>query len=88
MKKRTKERTILDALMAGQSLHRFQAERIGDHCLPSTISALQTKYNLYIDRQRIKVSCRFGSVSVNRYSIPEPERRKMKQRLARTDKGV
>lgn len=38
-----KETTILAILRAGQSLNRFEAERLGDHCLHSTIATLRRK---------------------------------------------
>lgn len=34
---------ILRVFLAGRSLHRFEAERIGDHTLHSTVSFLQTR---------------------------------------------
>ncbi len=33
----SKEFTIIQHLLLGNSLHRFEAEALGDHCLPSTI---------------------------------------------------
>ena len=38
----TKEHDVLLALLAG-SLNRFEAERIGDHCLNTTVSILRQK---------------------------------------------
>lgn len=34
---------ILRAFLDGRSLNRFEAERIGDHCLHSTVAKLQAK---------------------------------------------
>ena len=55
---REKWRRVLAALIARDSINRFQAEQdpaIRDHCLPSTISELQAK-GLRIDRQMIDVA--------------------------------
>lgn len=50
----TKWRRILAELADGRSLNRFEAERIGDHCLHSTVSK--------IERHGIKVSRRIEKV--------------------------
>ena len=55
----SKNNTILNALVEG-SLTRFDAERLGDHCLPSTISALSNQHGLEFHRRWIKVPNRFG----------------------------
>ena len=55
----SKNNTILNALVEG-SLTRFDAERLGDHCLPSTISALSIQHGLEFPRRWIKVPNRFG----------------------------
>lgn len=47
----------------GKKYHRFSAEIVGDHCLPTTISCLQRMYGLYFSRKLIKVPNRFGSES-------------------------
>lgn len=46
---------ILEHLARGRAMTRFDAERIGDHVLPSTISALERKHGLVIDRQMVTV---------------------------------
>lgn len=51
---------ILSHLASGNRLHRFQAERIGDHCLPTTISDLQNRHGIYFERERKLVPNRFG----------------------------
>jgi hypothetical protein len=38
----TKLKRILAELASGRSLNRFEAERIGDHCLHSTIAKIET----------------------------------------------
>jgi hypothetical protein len=53
--------SMLVRFASGERHHRFGAERIGDHALPSTISDLQKRHGIYFDRKRIKVPNRFGS---------------------------
>lgn len=67
--KTTKLATILGLLVRGISLNRFEAEHHHDHCLNSTISALQNRHRIVIDCERETVPCLSGaaSVSVNRY---------------------
>ena len=55
----SKNNTILNALVEG-SLTRFDAEQLGGHCLPSTISALSNQHDLEFPRRWIKVPNRFG----------------------------
>jgi len=62
-KQGSKEFNIIQYLLSGKSLHRFKAETIGDHCLPSTISSISSKYNLEIPRKMIQVHNRFGSTT-------------------------
>lgn len=45
----------------GMQYHRFSAEKVGDHCLPTTISDLQKRHSIYFNRRFIKVPNRFGS---------------------------
>ncbi|XOV81652.1 MAG: helix-turn-helix domain-containing protein [bacterium] len=68
----TKTHTILTALLRG-SLNRFEAERLGDHCLPSSISALRMKgYNVMAEWETVPT--RFGKpCRVKRYRIPNAE---------------
>jgi hypothetical protein len=64
----TKELTILSAMRSGQSLNRFDAERLGDHVLPSTIAILRAKGHLILGSWE-KVPTRFGRmVRVRRYA--------------------
>lgn len=67
-RKNTKIARILETLRSGQSLTRFEAERIGDHALNSTISVLRAEGYAIIDRWE-EVPTRFGrSARVKRYS--------------------
>lgn len=69
-----KETAILAILKAGQSLNRFQAERLGDHCLHSTIATLRSKGYLFRDEWET-VPTRFGkSARVKRYTYLRPMR--------------
>jgi len=62
---------ILAHLMTGASVNRFEAERIGDHCLPSTIAVLANHYGLTIERKQERVPNRWGApCTVTRYSLP------------------
>lgn len=67
----SKHATILKAFVEGRSLNRFEAEALHDHCLNSTVSALQNNFGIVIDRNRELVPCanRKASVSVNRYRL-------------------
>ena len=63
----TKEGTILAIMRAGNSLNRFEAERLGDHCLHSTIATLRGKGYSFHDEWEW-VPTRFGrEVHVKRY---------------------
>jgi Helix-turn-helix domain len=63
----TKESRILTIMRAGQSLNRFEAERLGDHCLHSTIATLRSKGYLFHDTWEW-IPTRFGKeVHVKRY---------------------
>ena len=74
----SKEFTIIHHLLLGNSLHRFEAEGLGDPCLPSTISIIARKYGLEIPRKMVQVSTRFNSTtSVMRYWFSEEDKVKM-----------
>ncbi|SDU04712.1 hypothetical protein SAMN05216296_1469 [Pseudomonas pohangensis] len=68
---------VLGHLLNGKTLNRFEAERIGDHCLNSTISTLANSYGLTFSRTPEKVPNRWGiPCDVIRYGLPESERRR------------
>jgi hypothetical protein len=50
---------ILSALVEGRRLTRFGAEQLGDHCLPSTVSAIK-KYGIVIQRELVEREGRRG----------------------------
>lgn len=70
----TKKSIILAILRAGQSLNRFEAERLGDHCLHSTIAELRSDGYLFRDEWEW-IPTRFGKeVHVKRYSYVGQQR--------------
>lgn len=65
---KTKKAAILAALRHG-SLNRFEAERLGDHCLNSTVSELRKEGHV-IHAMEEHVPTRFGrNVRVKRYFL-------------------
>ncbi|HEQ0066712.1 TPA: hypothetical protein VDW55_005005 [Pseudomonas aeruginosa] len=79
----TKTSRILAYLVAGGSLNRFEAERLGDHCLNSTISALKHHWGVDFDIVPERVPTRWGKgCDVNRYSIPESQRKRAQRALS------
>ena len=80
---KTKVATVLHYLAFSGSLNRFEAERIGDHCLHSTISNLRNDYHLAISGEPEKVPNRLGSLTaVNRYSLDASSREQALKLLA------
>lgn len=74
---------ILAHLLTGASINRFEAEDLGDHCLPSTIAVLANRNGLIFQRQPEKVPNRFGKpCHVTRYSLPTSERKRARAVLA------
>ena len=68
---------VLAHLLSGASINRFEAERIGDHCLPSTIAALAINYGLTIERKQERVPNRWGApCTVTRYSLPPSQHKR------------
>lgn len=70
----TKIAETLNMILASgtRGVHRFEAERNGDHCLPSTISSLK-KRGVVLADELIKVPGRHGNPTyVKRYWV-EPE---------------
>lgn len=74
---------VLAYLLNAGPLNRFEAERIGDHCLHSTISSLAHGYGLTFKRIPEKVPNHWGQpCDVIRYSLPRNERRRAHEVLA------
>ena len=68
---------VLAHLLNVGPLNRFEAERIGDHCLHSTISALANGYGLKFERTPEKVPNHWGQpCDVIRYALPASEYQK------------
>lgn len=63
-----KWRTILMAFADGRSMTRFDAERLGDHALNSTVAALQSR-GVRIVRDQTVVTGRFGEIHCKRYRL-------------------
>ncbi len=65
---------ILSHMLTGASINRFEAERLGDHCLPSTIAVLANRDRLTFKRQPERVPNGWGApCNVTRYSLPPSE---------------
>lgn len=60
-KKLGKLESMLVRFASGARLHRFQAERVGDHCLPTSVADLQSRHSIIFSRKRVRVPNRFGS---------------------------
>ncbi|WP_219063464.1 hypothetical protein [Pseudomonas sp. UMAB-08] len=68
---------VLEHMLYDGSLIRFEAERLGDHCLHSTISSLANGYGLKFERQLERVPNHWGEpCTVTRYNLPDSERRR------------
>ncbi|MCA3029710.1 MAG: hypothetical protein ING66_14075 [Rhodocyclaceae bacterium] len=78
-----KWQTTLRHLLRGPR-HRFDAERWGDHSVPSTVSSLQREYGLKINREWRKIPNRFGSYSlVKAYWVDDLSRNHAMRLVAR-----
>lgn len=80
----TKIARVLAYLLAPcNSLNRFEAELLGDHCLNSTIAKLTHNYGLEFQRQPEKVPNRWGApCDVIRYCLPESQHQRARTVLA------
>lgn len=73
-----KEYAQLLRFVGGESQNRFDAERLGDHCLHTTVSDLQRGYGIRFCRKRERVPTRFGKpVTVCRYWLDVETRVKL-----------
>jgi len=72
----TKLSRVLSVLAAGGQLNRFEAERLGDHCLNSTVAKIE-RHGLRVDRREETVPGYGGHMTyVMRYWLTEDERRR------------
>jgi hypothetical protein len=84
--KSTKWRTTLSHLLIGPR-HRFDAERWGDHALPSTVSGLNRDYAIIFDREWREVPTRFGKpCRVKIYSVAAESRERAIELVAKFKK--
>ena len=84
--KKGKLKFMLEQFAKGAHLHRFQAEPLGDHCLHTTISDLQTKHGIYFNRVTIQVPTRFNKpAKVKLYWLQGENLEKAKQICGVTD---
>lgn len=69
----TKLGRVIEALRDPAGLNRFEAERLGDHCLNSTIAIIRQMYGDKLIQRREIVPSRFTDkgVHVNRYWLTE-----------------
>ena len=75
----TKKFNIIQYFLKGLSLNRFEAEKLGDHCLHSTVSTLVNTLGLEIHRKWEVVINRFGGTTrVKRYWFSESDIQKIK----------
>ena len=81
--------SIIQAFFNGQSLNRFDAEALHDHCLNTTVSIIG-KLGVAIQRKRERVPCKGGqaTVSVNRYWLDTNPENILKTREYLTSRGV
>jgi hypothetical protein len=80
----TKYRSVLCHFLDGSSFNRFEAHRIHDFCLHSTIATLRHQHGIEFDDKTEKVPCLNGTktVSVSRYWLRQtPENLKQARAL-------
>jgi len=75
----TKQSMVLDTLRT-RSLNRFEAERLGDHCLHSTVALLRAK-GYAIGAIWETVPTRFKPVQVKRYFLVPGKNPDLTQRI-------
>lgn len=74
--------SMLRRFAAGKKYHRFSAEMVGDHALPSTISSLQRMYSIHFSRKWITLPNRFDSESrVKLYWLEGEDLKRIKEIL-------
>lgn len=69
----TKLARVIEALRDPAGINRFEAERLGDHCLNSTVAIIREMYGDKLIQRREIVPSRFTDkgVHVNRYWLTE-----------------
>ncbi len=76
-----KWKRILRAFLEGAELTRFDAEKIGDHSLNSTVSNLRAK-GIQISREPVTIEGRYGVIHCKRYRLPANQRPYARRLLA------
>lgn len=81
----TKVSRILEYLARGRALTRFDAEALGDHVLPSTVSRLERYYGIRVERHMVERPGFNGSrVRCARYRIETKAERDRARRVLTT----
>ncbi len=74
--KQTKIKRVFTELACGRSLNRFEAERLGDHCLHSTIAKIESR-GIEVSRYKETVPGFGGHATrVCRYELDEENRKR------------
>ena len=60
-KKQSKLMTLLIFFSKGGSLNRFEAEKLGCHCLNTSVYDIRRKWGIRLARKTEKVTTRFGN---------------------------
>lgn len=77
---------VLQALIDGRSLNRFEAETdLHDHCLPSTIAAIQARGVAICRREEVVPGFQGLPTRCVRYWLPEESRAAARRLLAGED---
>ena len=71
----TKRGRILSELATGRKMTRFDAEPLGDHCLPSTVSGLE-RFGITISRRTVRIEGRHGTFHCAEYWLEDDERQR------------
>ena len=62
-RRNTKTFAILKHFATGKTLHRFQAARLGDSCLNSTVPSITRQYGIRFNRESIEVQNNYGGLT-------------------------
>ncbi|MDT8399840.1 MAG: hypothetical protein RQ899_14630 [Pseudomonadales bacterium] len=82
-KARGKLESMMSRFLNGERIHRFQAEQMGDHVLPSSVATLQRKFGIQFRRVRVKVPNRFGGeTSVMEYWLDPQQQADVRRWIA------
>lgn len=79
-----KWRRILSMFVEGKTLNRFEAERVGDHTLHSTVSGIQTRGVTILRKEEVVPGYMGCSTRVCRYWLDPSSRARAFELLGRT----